>query len=556
MPVHRTVQAALFSANVLLASLLLTRTIVRAQSDEPSTPALQKPVAPKLLQAKPWHSSASQRSMIGGLWMTDPNYRSVLYVKNDVITSRLSVTPVLYLSNGAKYTLPPIQLDRAGTAVVNIDEALTQLGIASWASLYGYVELQYSRPWDALCVTIRNLDVIHSEQFNFGLLPSGSNQTGNPPRRATGFEGLWWKQEQNVTGFVAVSDLSNEPRTVAIQVTGRSANLIAEHSVTVSPHGTKLVQLDELKSIAATDGGLHITWTGESSDVIVNGGMEDQSVGYSANIPFTFLVPDPQTGISRRYAQIGFMTGIADPMMQFPAGTVFTRYSSFRNVSDEPISVTPKLFWTQAGAPKSAKVPSLTLPPRTSFKLDMASALQNAGLSNYSGTLDIVLDVQGPRFAFLAASGSVDKKSTYVFGVSPQAIIESVAKSLSYWSTANGDDTLVTLWNPADEAQDFLFTLFFTGAQYALPLHLEPKATRSFNLSEIISNQIPDAQGRTVPASVHEGSAILSGPQGENEHILVAFDAGHTTCKKRLAVPTAKPAPEHLTPGWSPTPGR
>jgi hypothetical protein len=65
-----------------------------------------------------------------------------------------------------------------------------------------------------------------------------------------------------------------------------------------------------------------------------------------------------------------------------------------------------------------------------------------------------------------------------------------------------------------------------------LPLHLEGKVTRSFNISEIISNQIPDEQGRTVPLSVHEGSAMISGSQGESEHILLVMDAGTYNVQK------------------------
>ncbi|MBV9759731.1 MAG: hypothetical protein JO340_04115 [Acidobacteriaceae bacterium] len=119
-----------------------------------------------------------------------------------------------------------------------------------------------------------------------------------------------------------------------------------------------------------------------------------------------------------------------------------------------------------------------------------------------------------------------------MFGVSPSAVLESVGKSLSYWSTGNGEDTMVTLWNPADEAQDFIFTLFFAGGQYALPLHLEGKVTRSFNISEIIANQIPDELGRTIPLSIHEGSAVLTGSQGESEHILVAMESGTYNVQK------------------------
>lgn len=399
-------------------------------------------------------------------------------------------------------------MEPAGTAVIDINSALEQLGIASWASLSGYVEVRYTWPWDALCATVRNIDAVHSEQFNFGLMPSmASHVHGHAePRTATAFEGLWWKQEPNVTGFVAVSNFMDAPRTATIEVTDGQANPIAEHSVTISAHGTKLVGLEELKTAATADGGLRVSWMGKPTDLIVNGGLEDQSAGYSANIPFTSLVPDSTMAVSRRYAEIGLMTGIADPMMRFPAGTTFTPYSVLRNVSDQAISVTPKVYWMQAGAARSAKLPSFSLGPRKSFMLDTASLLQSAGLRDYSGTLNVILDVKGPLHGLLAAGGSVDKKNTYVFESAPAAAIESVARSLSYWTTANGDDTMVTLWNPADETQDFAFTVYFAGGQYTLPLHLEGKATRSFNLSEIIANQIPDEQGRTIPLSVHEGS--------------------------------------------------
>jgi hypothetical protein len=158
------------------AAMLLTfwwfPTPARAQQgEEPHISAPHKPVAPELLPPKQWHSPAVQRSMTGGLWITDPNYRAGLYLKNDVETSALTVTPVIYLANGAKYTLPDVQLEPAGSAVIDLNAGLAHLGIAPWAALSGYVEVQYRWPWDALCATVRNLDVVHSEQFNFGLVP-------------------------------------------------------------------------------------------------------------------------------------------------------------------------------------------------------------------------------------------------------------------------------------------------------------------------------------------------------------------------------------------------
>jgi hypothetical protein len=91
---------------------------------------------------------------------------------------------------------------------------------------------------------------------------------------------------------------------------------------------------------------------------------------------------------------------------------------------------------------------------------------------------------------------------------------------------------MVTLWNPADEPQDLVFTLFFSGGHYQYPIHLEARAAHQFNVSEVIHNQIPDAEGNVVPVTVHNGSAEISGRQAENESILVAIDAGTYNVQK------------------------
>jgi hypothetical protein len=125
----------------------------------------------------------------------------------------------------------------------------------------------------------------------------------------------------------------------------------------------------------------------------------------------------------------------------------------------------------------------------------------------------------------------------YVFEVVPQAIGESMAKSLSYWSTWKGDDTMITIWNPADEAQDFIFTLFFSGGSYKYPMPLGPRVTRTFNISEIIHSQIPDADGNVVPTTVHEGSAKISGSRAEHERILVGIAVGVYNVQKATCPP-------------------
>jgi hypothetical protein len=307
-----------------------------------------------------------------------------------------------------------------------------------------------------------------------------------------------------------------------------------QHTVTVSPHGMKLVKLRELQT-AGSEGGIRVTYTGGEDTLLINGGLEDQSAGYSASLPFS--APQPSQSESSKasavtIAELGLMTGAADPMMLFPAGTTFTPYSVLRNVSEAAVSVTPTLWWMEAGRARSARLQTIRLLPYQAQSLDVKSLLSTSGLRDFNGNFNIVFDAEVKRGSLLLASGSVDQTNTYMFEVFALGIKESAGKSLPYWSVKNGDDTMITLWNPADEAQDLVFKLVFSGSHYGLQIHLEPRATRTFNVSEIIQNQVPDAVGNTIPATVREGSAKIVGAHADNENILVAMYSGVYNIRK------------------------
>jgi len=365
------------------------------------------------------------------------------------------------------------------------------------------------------------LDTVHSLIFNYGLRSSKPfhppNQPLPPPGQTTNVvEGMWWKQEVNVTGFVSLANTTSQPITASVQLEDNQGVNFARHMVTVSPHGMKTVTLSELVSARTSEGGIQISYNGKDNDLLINGGLEDQNSGYSAVLPFAPAPAFSGQPSTASFAELGLMTGAAGPMMQFPVGTVFTPYSSLRNVSNAPVSITPTLWWMAAGAAQSAQLPPVNLLPYSSRSLDVPSLLSSAGLEHLDGSVNLVFDVQGNTGGLLMAGGSVDRNNTYVFEVTPHGIAESASKSLSYWSTANGNDTMVTLWNPADEAEDLLFRLKFSGGHYALPIHLGPRATRAFNISEIIQNQIPDSEGNIIPASVNEGGATIAGSHADN----------------------------------------
>jgi len=497
---------------------------------QPKVLAPHKPVAPTVTPQPNWSfPEPTQRSMVGGVWMIDANFRSTLYLKNGVKNAAIKATPILYLSNGKSFTLSDVQLEPSATAVVNLNDELNKQGIASWATLSGYVEVKYNHAWNAICVTLQDVDTVHSLIFTYKLQPSSSStqvQAAGPAQESQTLDGMWWKQESNVTGFVALSNVLAQPIRANIQVSDSQGKLVKEHVVTVSPHGTKIVKLNELQFAPSSEGGINVNYQGPNDGLLINGGLEDPSTGYSATLrlyPVSLLLVKPP---AQGYGELGLMAGAADPMMSFPAETVFTPYSVIRNITDQPIGITPVLWWMEAGGPHSARLTQFALQSHSTQTLPVDSLLAQAGLKNFNGTFNLILEADAKVAGLLMSSGSVDQRNTYVFEVPPQGIGESASKSLSYWSTGKGDDTMITIWNPADEEQNFVFTLSFSGGSYKYPVLLGPRATRSFNVSEIIHNQLPDVDGSLVPLTVHEGSAEIAGSSGETEGILVGITAG------------------------------
>ena len=482
------------------------------------------------------------RSVVGGPWLLDSYTKSTVYMRNNNEITPLAVTPVLYLSNGKKVTLSQVVVEPGMTATVSLGDGLQAQNIAPYAPLSGYVALQYTSAYDPLCASVVSVDAVHSTVFSYGFRPTSmapmtqARLVHQPPKEDANtvrhLEGLWWKDHQGVSGFVSISNFTDASVQGTLNTTGATGKQLNSYSITVPAHNTQVVTLPELSSPGGTSGGVDFTYTAARDSLIVSGGLEDAGTGYSAEMPMYSHRDSVPSGQVNTFAELDLMTGAADPVMLFPARTIFTPYSVIRNVSKDPATVTPELFWMQAGTMHRKLLSASQIPAGASEQLDTKAMLAQAGLSDFNGSFNLTLQTSSPAASLLLASGSIDQTGSYVFQITPHLIKESLGKVLSYWSIANGNNTMVAIWNPADEPQDLSLTLHFRGGHYTLPVHLSNRATYSLDLASLIQNQVPDASGNVIPPTATEGSAKLSGIHGENEAILVDFSAGIFNVKK------------------------
>lgn len=167
--------------------------------------------------------------------------------------------------------------------------------------------------------------------------------------------------------------------------------------------------------------------------------------------------------------------------------------------------------------------------------MDNKELLAASGLGAFNGSINLGLSFMGDGNDLLLATGSVDQKGTYVLPVQATGNGESESKWLKYWSVANGDDTMITIFNPGAKAEDLQLTLFFMDGQYKVPIHLDAKASTMLMLGEIIAAHQPDSDGHKIPFFIHHGSAILSSAAGMNASMNVSvsssiFNVANATC--------------------------
>jgi hypothetical protein len=501
----------------------------------------------------------------GAFWRTDGGFRATIRITNILQPVPIKVTPVLFMADGTEYILPEVKLLPAGVATVSVNDALSNAPpeIAVHISNFGSAALRFQWAWaTAVSGAICNLDVQKSMNYNnafrFSMItdlaarahrlatgPKKRDGTQEKPveifSKAVSLEGPWWLRTPDDGGFVMLTNRSSEPLVATVKVFAPGVKSEYNTSLSLLPHRTQQVDLKRafgnLPS-GTRSGGIRIQYQGVQSTIAVTGGMENAAAGYAAKIPFGSVpAPDAKLG-SWPMASVGIMHGPPDPTMQFPADLRFISYVVLRNTSAQPAQVTATLYVTPGRTPdvqtQTILLPVLTVNPGETSSLDLEGPLNSKGLTGISAGLTLSLKVYGVPGGLLAAIGSIDHRGDYVFAVDPRLVTTTLSQSLGFFEAGKGTDTVFSLWNQSNQAEDLLVTLFFEGGLYKLPVHLAARQSVMLNVMEIIKAQRPDAEGNVIPSSITRGSAVVTGPHNETDKIDVTVNAATLSVQGQL----------------------
>ncbi|MGH9468928.1 MAG: hypothetical protein ACRD1N_01135, partial [Terriglobia bacterium] len=502
------------------------------------------------------------QSVYAGLWRVDHTFKASIHIKNTMVANSVQVTPALFMADGKEYDLSPINLGPNAVADVDANKALANAtaGIAAHNSQYGSAELKYMNPGPGVVTgEISMIDIPRSLLFKSGFGMMMSSMPAMVPSLQI-VEGLWWKHDPTIDGFVDLANTTGNPINVTLRVVGAHGLRLPSEQVSLAPHASRMLDLDDLTAglpgLENQEGGIRVQWTGYMGDVTVDGGLEGDGEGYSADLPFWPHKPPSSTGESMNpgesqpvvahshkasdaltLAAVGIMAGFPAVSMNFPSGVRFTPYITLRNTTQHPLALTLVLYLANNGQSQSFPLPRELLAPDETRQMDIAGNLANLRLQNFDGFINLTYSYQGAWGDLLMAAGSVDQTGNYVFQVLPQGVTPGWAKDIAGWTVDGGYDTMFTLWNPASQPEDLIATFYDASGSgtYQLPVHLAAYTSVNIDMAQLIALGEPDATGKTFPRGVTGGSATFSGTRGIESLIEVAvnaaeFSVANATC--------------------------
>ena len=358
----------------------------------------------------------------------------------------------------------------------------------------------------------------------------------NPSRETDhSFEGMWWRHDPGVSGFVAISNTANGVREVSLRAEGSEGTPLGEQTVELAGHSTRMFDLDQILIGLPTNendaGGIRVVFNGASTDVSVSGGLENRQKGYSAAMPFYLRAPASASAQQYQIASVGIMDGQPDPVLGFPSTTHFGTYLVLRNTTDISMALRPTVDYMNGAQPQTLNLPVVKLAAHQSKQVPLDALLRSGGLGSYDGLMTLVLPFSGKVGDLVIATGSVDQTGTFVFSSLPQGVGPSVGRQESlFWSVADGSDTMYTLWNSGGTAEDLVATFTFAQAgkirTYELPVHLPPGASEMLDLVQVIKMHLPDPNGNFFPTDATEGGASFFGAGGRTQAVNLNVAAG------------------------------
>ena len=439
------------------------------------------------------------------------NDSSAKLLLNNKGPSPVEVRATIFAMSGERFEPPAVTV--AGNSYVFVN-------LADWAALAGP---QFQE--GSIQLFHRGKDLVLGSQIYLtdrsGRL-SFDEKLGEPANSSSSTAaGVWWLPSPKGAVELVLSNSTSETLSVTATIRGEAPK--AENSLTLqlSPHETRMLDvksefIGKAPGAMSRFGAISVEYKGAPGGLVVRAMAYEAAVGYSLPIQFS----DPMGGKSTSLQGAGLRVGRIGREALAPKVIAY-------NAGDTSTIVKSRVQYATAdGTAGVAYLPQFELGPRTTELLDVLQSLRAHNVENRIASASLEIEYTGSPGRVITSAFSASESGEHVFRVPLWDIVAQRSATGGYpWYIEGNSSTVVYIKNVTDEERQYTFQLRYDGGVYALGVQtIGPRHTAVFDIRALRDQQVPDADGKTLPLDAKSGQVNWSMRGSQNQVLIGRSD--------------------------------
>lgn len=418
----------------------------------------------------------------------------------------LTVSPILRTADGLETTLAAVTIKPAQVKSIDIGFYAPQL-----AGKYGSVRLHFrALASRSLYASIMINELGHPIAFHI-------DGTELPEKfEGVSREGIWWLPNATAADYLIVTNLG--AATIHYQLSlYDSVGKEFKQDLTTGPRQTSRLSVRQIirsSAISGTYGGITIQAGKHAASLDSLHLVFDEQAEFSALLKM--FDHDKQVTVKERdHTKTGTWTLRApmlalsepDPALAFPNGTVLHPQVFVRNTSARPALTDLRFVWRTQSATGKAAGPQIRLAPFQTVRIDVGKLQDGKTFPKDANWASVVLATKGLPDEVMAVAASYDDSLRYGTQT-PFSDQLGFKWEGSQWEYDVQHDSIITAGNGGTKPTRTGFTLFYNEGteKYELEQDLKPDEQMWIDVGELVHEQIPDKNGKTLPVDLASGS--------------------------------------------------
>jgi hypothetical protein len=332
-------------------------------------------------------------------------------------------------------------------------------------------------------------------------------------------QGIWWLPKSTTNGYLVLTNMSQVEQHGNLLLYDASGKSVSQ-KIDLSAQQTLRFSLRDVitrSGLQGSFGGLSFKMEQDINTVSSAVLLFDEPSGFSATMK-TFVQDPSVTLKSHDFAGTGKWTTRApmlalenpDPALQLPARVVLHPVIFLHNTKETAAEVELSFHWRNSAQNGRASVPKLILAPMETRIIDVKNLQDQGAIPADALWSQVSLTTNTLPNDIIAVAASYD--TTFRYGAQTP-FSDQLAFHLegAAWQVDEYHNSLITVGNGGAKPVTARLTFYYEGGtrKYEMERTIPPDDQTMVNVGELIRNQIPDKNGRAMPADLKTGAYQL-----------------------------------------------